>query len=271
MNQPPTTTRTDGASDPASFHVIRPGTSADAAVYGVVEGPLAAVDLGRSLPRGSILVIRPHADLEAEALHAAIERVAYQVANASLALWLDIVDRRRSVRTALNAAQLGIQIVIPSPEPPTALLRNDLTEPSALSSVLLLWLRRRGLEVQPATREVLRQMIGRALEDRSLEEFAKGCGTNRRTIARLFGRERMGSAARWFTALRAVAIANTIQRNPGERGRRQGWLLERSRAQRSAGGGDGGSAPEIRRLLGWQWILVDAMRRLGIRIVDSGH
>jgi AraC-like DNA-binding protein len=254
--------------------MIRPGTSAEPDAYGAVEGPATLEGTRRSVPRGSILVIRPGADGSPQPLSGAIERVSRYVLNAPVAIWPDGIGPDQGLRLVSIARQRGIGTVITCPDPPARALREDLTDPTSLPDAVLGWLHYRRWSGEPATREILREMLAHSLQHHSLEDYSRSSGTSSRTLRRAFDRDGLGSAARWYTALRVVAIATRIQRNPKESleliADQVGYSSAAVLSDRLADA-TGARPTQIRRLLGWHWILVDSMRRLRLRILDLGQ
>lgn len=241
-------------------------------VYGEFEGPVPPDCVRPYLPRGSVVAIRPHPGSGWHEVANDIGRVAARVINSSLALWPDRLDSRVAVSFATRARPLGAHAVVWTADPPTETIRTELVDVEDWPRQLLVWLRRRGLHFTTEAAWALDLLAARSPRHRFLGQLAHAEDMSAHRLKRCLESIGAGSAHQWWVAIRITGIALRIQQHHALKLEDIAYRLGFSSA---AALGDrcwdliGARPSSIRSLVGWQWILCDAGRRMGLRLVRA--
>lgn len=227
--------------------------------YESADGPvvLAASPAALAAP-GTILAIR--LDRPGTDPHA-VEALALELSRRAPACPVVVLLRMpadEALHAAVRLAPLRIRAVVPEAEPLRALLAPRLTDPTGLPASVVVWLRERGLRLNPPTAALLEQMFAAAPAHPTLAHLLDELRVPLSSARFRMRKKRLPSPSRWFQVARALHAAMLLQAHPEASteaiAHRVGFadhsalahLLRRSFSAH---------ASAIRETLGWEWLL----------------
>ena len=157
-----------------------------------------------------------------------------------------------------QTAALGVRAVVFDGDPLPEALRRQMTDPTDLGEEMVEWLRTRGVRLTPEVAEILREIFGRAAGCADLGDLLGRIGRSPRTARRHFQRLGLPAPGLWLNVARALRAALRLQREQQtplltiatELGYTDQPALSRRMVQLF-----GLRPSEIRRRLGWEWLV----------------
>lgn len=215
---------------------------------------------------GCLLALRPDprtSEAQAEREILDLEKV---VPRLTLILHLDQLDSDAKVRLAAVGGSHGVRGYVVGRTPEPHALRNELTDPKILKTDIPRNLRTRGFPVGPITRAFLHGSCDHAFECRNATALSARLGISVRAVRSDLRESRLPDPGAMHQIVHKTYIAVAIQRgeltmtqlayqfgylNPGKLRERLSDVL-------------GYRPSDVRKWLGWAFLLDSALRRAGV-------
>jgi AraC-like DNA-binding protein len=218
-------------------------------------------------PRGTLILVRPLPGEQWDCVARVVIAVTHRFTREALCLWTDLLSASRAIGLAQHARLLGVRAAVHRAILDPELIRQQLTEQYGFGRDVAAWCQRAGVPANGVVSDTLSCLASEAIGHATLQDLATSAGVRDGTWRTAFRRANLAPPAKWFQAFRIVSIANVIQRehdtpirdiaarfgfyDPAAVGRRLRETI-------------GASVRDVRRLLGWEWMLADAVRRYGL-------
>ena len=219
-----------------------------------------------SPPPGTIIAARPGLDCTWDSVKESVEDLERRFLTASIALRTDLLPREQASSFASRARTLGVCCVLPRPVPSADSLREQLTDLSDLPDRVVRWLRIAGFPIDREAGFAIRTMLVGATQRSTLAGVRRDRAVGRRSWQQRFKRLGLASPSRWFEVFHSLHVFLAVQTRPHSTVEKTAEHLgyNDAAALRRVFRTYVGEPPSVARsLLGWKWMVHEAMCRSG--------
>lgn len=212
----------------------------------------------QQLPVGAVLILEASpVPRELASVDSALRRVRRSAPSTPVVLRTS-PDLENLLHLASMGATLPIQGVMLRGQPLAATLRTQLTRPRNLPDEVTAWLDLKGIRMAPALADLIRQIFLRAPHHAELSSLCREIGAVESSARFRCSKKRLPPPSRWLQAARALHASLRLQAEPDRA--LLPLALELGYADHSALSHQlrrafGVRPREVRRALGWEWLL----------------
>jgi len=218
------------------------------------------------LRRGTLIALRPSPRTNGADLLDETNRIRLEAPAATIILWLDKLDERAEIELAAVAGKEGIRGFVTSAAPDVDVLRRELTETAGLATDLIRYLRARGWVLPPSVRDLVHGVLEHAAECRAVRRLADFVDSSPRWTREMKACG-LGTPRPFFQVVRCMVIAIDMQREWTTRLEDIAWRYgfhDASALHHRVVEVFGCSPTDVRRWLGWEWLLATGVTRAGL-------
>lgn len=227
--------------------------------YGPTDMRAVMSDQGSVNLPGAVLAVEVlQSRFELDPLRARIRQLSAHISTCPVVVLLRIPPEEGGLLAAARLAPHGLRAVVPHGPGMGSALREALTDPVALPQSVVAWLRLRSVRLNPNLSDLIERLVRAAPEYPDASRLLEACRIPQGTARWRLRKRGLPPPSRWFQGARALHAALRLQAQPEastmEIARQIGFADHSALVhlfRRSFGTG----ATEVRRTLGWEWLL----------------